>query len=678
VELAEYSLPVLSNQQPGRKGPQGSGMGKQASQSGQGRASSGVINATQLPPLGSRGHPQGIQEEMHDEMMEAMEAHMEEDPYGEEMEAMDEAMELEEQVDEGGATYDTLRDTIEKAEDAGKDQAAQAREANYISKGTYIGQLLGAIETGEQAIAFFAKHGSNTPIKFVNCKRKPVPGDQFRPYDLVKVDEDDEKALEGEYFTISAQGVVHVSQPEAHRRGALQDGPGFAPTEFLSLSEWMQQSTMFNVLTSMKFFKHYLIGKVFALWKGNVRFKMYNRTRQNLARNLIQTRPAFLSNFMDIQKTLYEMQSQKTYTVPKAGKPFELVRDFIELQKTNREAVKEHYNAKVDEIISKRLALLVAAVSASRTLKEEEDLEHAKMGQAAKHKSMVLQKQEDELKDRVLKLAKRNYHSLGTFIRLVDYMVVETQVKINQESADLILAEMGKERGKYGIQTTVDFDPEGHGMAFEPAQQEFVAQFDKLLQDMQSVTEEVVRVISHQDFRQFIHGLISDSGPRFRAIVEDSRAYATSKATIQRRIIQDFEHLQRAVEKCEQCADVNAFDQTFVFEDFKAEHSDLESIKAHLDRLQKWEGKISNNIKPLETKGLIWAQGRKLRERLSQRVKTEQGHMKEYLRELAERKARECSAGLQEIRTRLKDPASTLAAYVGYVTELELCRQRKD
>jgi len=303
---------------------------------------------------------------------------MEMDVYGEEMEAMDEAME-DEEADEAGATFDALRDTIEKTEDAGKDQLAQAREANYISKGTYIGQLLAAIETGEQAIAFFAKHGSNTPIKFVNCKRKPVPGDQFRPYDLVKVDEDDEKALENEYFTISAQGVVHVLHDRS-RKGAQHDVAGFAPTEFLSLSEWMQQSTMYNVLTSMKFFKHYLIGKVFALWKGNVRFKMFNRTRQNLARNLIQTRPAFLGNFMDIQKTLYEMQSQKTYTVPKAGKPFELVRDFIETQKGARDQVKEHYNAKVDEIISKRLALLVAAVSDSRTLKEEEDLEHAKMG----------------------------------------------------------------------------------------------------------------------------------------------------------------------------------------------------------------------------------------------------------------------------------------------------------
>lgn len=96
---------------------------------------------------------------------------------------------------------------------------------------------------------------------------------------------------------------------------------------------------MFNVLTSMKFFKHYLIGKVFALWKGNVRFKMYNRTRQNLARNLIQTRPAFLSEYMGIQKTLYEMQSQKTYAVPKQGKPYELVRDFIDMQKTQRDGL---------------------------------------------------------------------------------------------------------------------------------------------------------------------------------------------------------------------------------------------------------------------------------------------------------------------------------------------------
>ena len=82
---------------------------------------------------------------------------------------------------------------------------------------------------------------------------------------------------------------------------------------------------------------------------------MYNRTRQNLARNLIQTRPAFLQSFMDINKTLYEMQTLKTFTIPKSGKTYELA-NFVEQQKTQREKVKDHYNAKVDEIIGKRLA----------------------------------------------------------------------------------------------------------------------------------------------------------------------------------------------------------------------------------------------------------------------------------------------------------------------------------
>jgi len=147
------------------------------------------------------------------------------------------------------------------------------------------------IKTGEQTISFFAKYGSNTPIKFLNCNRKPVPPDLFRPYDLITVR--DEKNLNDEYFTISALGVVHVC-PEKGKKFSKHDA---APTEFFSLSDWMQQSTMFNVLTSMKFFKHYLIGKVFNLWKGNVRFLMYNRTRENLANNLIFSRRAFVSTY---------------------------------------------------------------------------------------------------------------------------------------------------------------------------------------------------------------------------------------------------------------------------------------------------------------------------------------------------------------------------------------------
>jgi hypothetical protein len=63
-----------------------------------------------------------------------------------------------------------------------------------------------AIKTGDQAISFFAKHGTNMPIKFLNCNRRPAPPGEYHPYELVVAKND--KQLGREYFTISAQGVV--------------------------------------------------------------------------------------------------------------------------------------------------------------------------------------------------------------------------------------------------------------------------------------------------------------------------------------------------------------------------------------------------------------------------------------------------------------------------------------
>ena len=79
----------------------------------------------------------------------------------------------------------------------------------------------------------------------------------------------------------------------------------------------------------------------------------------------------------------------------------------------------------MDEAIKNSLVALTKKISDSRTLREEEDLENSKKGKAEKKKSIVLQKEERNLKNLVLKLARDNYKNLGTFIRLIDYRVVE-------------------------------------------------------------------------------------------------------------------------------------------------------------------------------------------------------------------------------------------------------------
>jgi long-subunit fatty acid transport protein len=60
----------------------------------------------------------------------------------------------------------------------------------------------------------------------------------------------------------------------------------------------------------------------------------------------------------------------------------------------------------------------------------------------------------------------------------------------------MILSEMDNDLKKYSIQTTVGFennnmDDQGLGLQFQPTKIEFQNHFEKLLADMQTVTEEV-------------------------------------------------------------------------------------------------------------------------------------------------------------------------------------------
>jgi len=149
---------------------------------------------------------------------------------------------------------------------------------------------------------------------------------------------------------------------------------------------------------------------------------------------------------------------------------------------------------------------------------------------------MSSQRSEDELRRRLLLLTKRNYRSLGTYIRLIDYMVLATQVKINQESAQKILHEMqlGTAR-KYFVSISMlfDMDEATTDMRFNPQKSEFTQFFEKLLLDMRGTAEEVNRVTTQPDFQHHIHGLMTDTQPRFRTIVTNSFAYTTIKERIQ-------------------------------------------------------------------------------------------------------------------------------------------------
>jgi len=79
-------------------------------------------------------------------------------------------------------------------------------------------------------------------------------------------------------------------------------------------------------------------------------------------------------------------------------------------------------------------------------------------------------------------------------------MVLATQVKINQESAEMILKEIVNKERKYFIMTVMVFDLGENSMRFNPPRTEITTFFDKLLVDMLLTAEEVNRVTTQPDF----------------------------------------------------------------------------------------------------------------------------------------------------------------------------------
>ena len=243
---------------------------------------------------------------------------------GEQIEVDQEIFEEEEKYSEGAFEDDEQRLQVQHnyvelmlslLDPNQRNNASKEPPSTKIQNALFVDEVvqatLNTIRTGENAISFFAKYGNTTPIKFINCVRK-VQEDPtiFRPYDLVKTafkENQKEQALD-EYYTISANGIVHVWT----EKGKKKASGGDTSTEVISLSDWMHESTMFNIITNIQFFKNYVIAKIFNLWKANVNYRIYCRTRQQLIHECFITKPAFANHLLEINRLMFDLQSQKT------------------------------------------------------------------------------------------------------------------------------------------------------------------------------------------------------------------------------------------------------------------------------------------------------------------------------------------------------------------------------
>ena len=519
--------------------------------------------------------------------------------------------------------------------------------------GTPLYEQVKNIKTGEDCIAFFSKHGNTTGVKFLHCNRAIIQNDNiegerfmaeddFRPYDLRKV-EINEKT-NPEYFTISAQGVVHICPYQIKkisedgkdegtvilRRGGGEKGETLLPTETYTLSEWMRESTLFNVIRKIKFFKYYISGKAFIMWKGIVRYQKFKRVREQLSKQLMFTKRCFVSGFVEICNNVYELQSFKTFQVMKQNVTNLDSIKFKSTQQELRGSFKTEYERTLKDKIYRRLEEVIKGIKESEEIKDEDEGDQFKTKQNELMKSMVKVKQEKQLKQYCLLLAKQNKNMIVRFIQLIDWMIVETLMKINQDSVHLIYEEMMKTEKKTEITTEVEYGEEN--MIFTLSHEEFRTMIKDIIHDMVMTMETSPRIVT------FIEEVLfrPTKKPNIEKLINQSEEFQFTNEAIEKKLAIDFENCQKyADDTFSELREVMDFKKTWSIEEFTKKYGDsVTEAKNLLEQLDKWRDR-TRYVDQKRNHGMIHVDASRLHSELVSGIENASKKLKDYLNKLS-------------------------------------------
>jgi dynein heavy chain len=494
--------------------------------------------------------------------------------------------------------------------------------------------IMAGIKTSDDAINFFARFGSETPVKFVHLVHDRN-AKTYSPYDLVAAKEKDH---EGEHFTMSPMGIVHVCPGEV--------------SECTALSAWMRQGMMFKILRNIPFYKFYLHRKCFTVWKENVRFLFFAKQRRKLADRMFFARKNSCDTIVAVKRHLIEIQNVRLLNLELKTHQKD---EFMAMQSDTGIAA----NAKFEEVIAfvtREVEHIMEEVTTNYSLSKQDPNAHS-MGygdaNGEKAKSLVKIKQEKAEKKVLRARAKLEHSTLSEFIRLVDYMVVETLVSLAVDTTSAFHDELIKPRKTGVFETMVRFS--ASGTAFSPTCLEVRDMIDRILENMINFVGGVNRVRHLGTSKN-----TSVSGPNIQSIVRENKQFRRISDLIQQRVIGDYDKAEEHAQAHESVRPIYDFNETWDYAAYSAQSHDISSLKAMLELIGNWGKELEKlRNKPI---GVLEVD--------SKRLKGELNPLKE--------------ARLQEIKEYIKDEARYVAvivcsAFCGYsVTQLvsSLCRGR--
>ena len=353
------------------------------------------------------------------------------------------------------------------------------------------------LRNAEDTVSYFSTHGASSSVKYVYLNQTTQMLD-FRPYDLSVV-------LRGqqdpEHYVISSTGVVHIK-------------PG-QPSEVVSLSDWMKETAMFNVLRRIRFFKNYLIYKAFIQWRKNIRVRLYCETRRKLCKKFFMAKSSFAAPTMELVKSAYDLTTASLLQYEVHGKHDYTIDEFNTQQTRQRQRAAVDFSTCLEKMETRltKLTDMIQQRANVPDLNTMESLEQYLLANSVatgkekkgsrKMKSMLEAKEEQFERMRELKRSMVEYSMLDSYIRLIDYIAAEnifrnallTVLRFYKTLRD----QEGKELKEVGFQILIQ--PADDAMVFKPSLSEIEKMYTEMVEDIVQTVNGVIRIMNQKPLK---------------------------------------------------------------------------------------------------------------------------------------------------------------------------------
>ena len=473
-----------------------------------------------------------------------------------------------------------------------------------------VAAIMSGIKTSNDAINFFARYGSETPVKFVTLIQDPDPR-VYSPYELVVTDISEADTPVDGYYTMSSSGIVHICKGE--------------PSECTPLSTFMRQGMIFKILRNIPFYKLYLHRKAFTIWKENIRYLLFTKQRKKLVDRLFFARKNSCQAIINSRKCLVKIKEVRilnTRDLKTSTKEafFEMQSNFI--NKANQE-----FEAAMSNMANEVQTLISEVNNLYATTRQDHNANALSFSDAAveKAKSLVKMKQEKAEKKLLRQRAKLEHGTLPEFIRCIDYLSVEFLVAMALNVSVGFNEELGRSRKNGIFETQVKFGT--MGTSFAPTAYDLREMIENLMDTMINQCGNVGRII------YLTKGAVAN-GPNIQTIIRESKTFNSVMNDIRQRINSDFYGAEEHARTYEALRPFfEEFIVTWDFENFKLRQHDSASLKGIMERIEDWNKELlklrNKNI------GLLELDSKRLQNDMTLTKESRLAELKDYIKELA-------------------------------------------